>query len=232
MSPILELQNLGISIAGRKILAEASLSLEIGESIAIIGSNGQGKTSLLKTLVGILTPTSGEIKLEGKKLKEYSASDRAKLIGYAPQILTIPPTIKVSEYLAFCRYPLSTTEQDKIYILEILDLVGAREFVNRRVSSLSGGELQRINLASALVCKPKIVLLDEPTMALDIEGQESFRRYLKRLKLESISVLLVTHDLALIREGADRVVHIADSKLSLTTISTEADNSISKSDWS
>ncbi|MDI6715505.1 MAG: metal ABC transporter ATP-binding protein [Actinomycetota bacterium] len=195
-SPIVEIKNLNVAFGGNTALEGINLSIYPSEVIAVIGLNGAGKTTLLKTMLGIYKPSSGLVKLNAKK------------IGYVPQSLSfdrsIPLTVK--ELLrAYSSKKQSIREETR----RKLNLVGALHLENKRVGDLSGGELQRVLLANALLSDPELLLLDEPTTGIDVVGEKGFLEIIKTLQDEQrMAIVLVSHDIHLVYRYATRIVCI------------------------
>ena len=206
----LSVENLCVTVNGRHLLENISFSVEEGSIVAIIGPNGAGKTTLVKAILGLLPYSPGSIKLFGHPVK-HNNSHR---VGYVPQRLEFDRTfpLTVSELLSFSVPPFYSfhfhrKKEEKEHISKLLKIVGASGLVNRSVGSLSGGELQRIMIAKAIVNDPKILFLDEPASGVDIEGQERFHDLIKRLNKETgLTVILISHDLNVVYRYADNVL--------------------------
>jgi zinc transport system ATP-binding protein len=196
---------LTLDLSGRQILRDINLVVEPGEFLGLIGPNGGGKTSLLRVLLGILKPTTGQLR--------WSNSDCGKpRIGYVPQRSGMDRD-----------YPLSSREIVKQGVPGSLPIFGSRgREVNRKADELlarvgltdrakarfvdlSGGQQRRLLLARALMNDPNVLLLDEPTAGVDAQGQEQFCDILCELSRHGITVILVSHDIPLITAHADRI---------------------------
>lgn len=173
------------------ILRDISFSLEEGKITTLLGPNGAGKSTLLRLILGLLTPTGGEIR-RTKGVK----------IGYMPQKLKVNPLLPltVRRFLSLTIHPFWMPEA-------ILKKVRGEKLLERPLSHLSGGEMQRVMLAKALIGKPTLLILDEPTQALDIQGQHHFYEIIETLqKTEGLTVLLVSHDLYRVMRTSDHVI--------------------------
>lgn len=186
MDIILKVSNLNVKFQDQIILENVGFELEKGKTLAIVGPNGAGKTVLFRTLLN-LVPYTGRIEW----------SNKVK-IGYVPQKLSASDVpISVKEFLSF-KNPLNVENP--------LRLVGlsAKEILNKRLGVLSGGQLQRVLIAWAIIDKPNILLFDEPTTGVDIDSEEAIYKMLSELKNEDeITILLISHDIHIVREYSD-----------------------------
>ncbi len=202
---------------------DLSFSVGGGEFIGLLGPNGSGKSTILKLGAGILRPSSGNITLWGKNIREYRNRDRAKLISYLPQLLDISVPFSVRELVNMGLYPydiLPAMSAD-----EALDMVGLRDRAYCRLSDLSGGERRRTFIAMTLLQGAGLLLLDEPLANLDIKYQIELIRLLGKLREErNISIVMALHDInialqfekvMLIKEG--RLLGIGHPKKILTS---------------
>jgi zinc/manganese transport system ATP-binding protein len=207
----LNVENLCVQLNSHHIIENISFSVDEGSIVAIIGPNGAGKTTLIKAILGLLPAASGTVSLFGHSLSSKHILDR---VGYVPQRLDFDRTcpLTVSELLSFTippiyTFPLIRNKKGKKYITELLKTVGAHELEDRCVGTLSGGEIQRVMIAKAIVNDPKMLFLDEPASGVDIEGQERFYDLVKRLNRENgLTVLLISHDLNIVYRFADNVL--------------------------
>lgn len=196
----LSVKNLSVSIDDKEIVKDISLSISSGEWLCIIGPNGAGKSTLLRTLAGIL-PSHGELTIDGSDLRSLSIRDRACWIAYVAQEPVMPRGMKVFDYVMLGRtahLKLLASESPKD--IEMTNLViaelGLTEFAQRDVATMSGGERQRVAIARALAQASPIVLLDEPTTALDVGYQQEVLELIDRLRKEQkIAVISTMHDL-------------------------------------
>ncbi len=180
------------------VLEHVSFSVPAGDFIGIIGPNGSGKTTLLRLMLGLLKPTTGEVKLFGQPVRKFSDW---KKIGYVPQkpgaaVLKFPLTVEEVVGLA-------GTKKAAGEALKAVDLYDRR---NRLLSELSGGQQQRVFIARALVENPRLLILDEPTVGVDTASQAQFYALLRRLNQEKqLTLILVSHDIDVV---AQEVQHI------------------------
>ena len=205
----LKVQNVSVKIGGDKILRDVNLHVHCGQMVALIGPNGAGKSTLLKTLLG-------EREFDGNIIFSVPGSRRAKArIGYVPQSPNFDPgdPLSVADLFTCClsRRPafLGASKKDRELIEECLERVHAEELIDKRVGTLSGGELQRVLLALALEPMPNILILDEPLSGVDIEGQTGLMDMLDEIRRDyDLSILMTTHDFSMLGRYADRVVLI------------------------
>lgn len=189
---LVTVQDLSIRYGARTVLSRVSLSVEPGEIVTIVGPNGSGKTSLLRAIIGAVTPIEGRVTL-GLDVK----------IGYVPQKLHIDETlpITVSRFLKLPR-PVPAAEID-----HALAQAGVPDLSSSQLSRLSGGQFQRVLLARALINKPKLLLLDEATQGLDQRGSASFYQQIEKVRHDTgCAVLMISHELHVVMSASDRVI--------------------------
>ena len=216
---LLQIQNASLAFGERTLWSELSLSVESGEFIALIGANGSGKSMLLKTIIGSQPLSGGSINLLGQKPGKQN-----HLIGYVPQHRAsdqgLPLLVKdaVRFGLDGHRFGFAGAKNAEQLVMAALAEVDALELANKRVGSLSGGEMQRVRVAQAIISGPKLLLADEPLSALDLNHQKKISDLIneQRKRLDS-AVIFVTHDLNPIIEYVDRVIYLAQGKHSIGT---------------
>ncbi len=201
----IEVKNLFFKYESEYVLEDINLTIYDKEYIAIIGPNGGGKSTFLKLLLTLLTPTKGEIKFYNTLASNFKVN-----IGYLPQNINFNLDIPISvEDIVLQgrlkRGKLFYKKEDFLKCEEILKKLNIYEFKNRKISELSGGQRQKVLLARALISEPKILILDEPTASIDIKGQKEIYEILKELDLTKI---VVSHDIKTLFEGVDRVIYI------------------------
>nr|WP_219845813.1 zinc ABC transporter ATP-binding protein ZnuC [Emcibacter nanhaiensis] len=192
MSTLLDLKNITKSFGGRTVLQDVDLSVDAREIVTLIGPNGAGKSTLMKIALGLTAPDSGEV---GRK--------KGLVIGYMPQKLAIDDTLplQVEDFLKL--RPGVTGEA----VDEVLETVRLSRFCKSPVQRLSGGEMQRLLMARALLGNPDLLVLDEPVQGIDIAGQEEIYRLIKQTRDDrGCSVLMISHDLHLVMSATDRVI--------------------------
>jgi zinc transport system ATP-binding protein len=191
-NPLLELQGVSFSSRGRELISAVDLRVTAAEILTLIGPNGAGKTTLLKLALGLLSPTAGKV-----------IRKPGMTIGYMPQKLHIDPSFPLSarRFLSLAG-KTSRSERQKV-----LDEVGISRHADSPVQNLSGGELQRLLLARALLRNPDLLVLDEPAQGVDVHGQAELYQLLARIRSEhGCAILMVSHDLHLVMAATDRVI--------------------------
>jgi energy-coupling factor transport system ATP-binding protein len=215
-------KGLRYSYDGHEALRGVNLTINHGEFIAIMGRNGSGKTTLLKQMVGLLRPERGRVEItpniqpptsntQSLDTRHTSVDDIVRFVGYVPQnpnALLFADTL--AEELAFTRKGHRLPPGDDTPLLEAL---GLTEHVHRYPRDLSGGERQRAALAAVLVAQPQIILLDEPTRGLDYQQKRALANFLRAQKAAGHTVVMVTHDVELVAQCADRVVLMAEGEV-------------------
>lgn len=207
----IELGDVSVVLGGKRVVNGVSASVAMGEWLALIGPNGAGKTTLLRA-VARLVRFSGEIALGGRSVVELSRGELARLVAVVPQEPSTPPWMTVAEYVLLGRTPhlgplAKEGARDRDAAARALARLDLLPFVERRLGTLSGGEKQRVVVARALAQEPSIVLLDEPTAALDIGHQQQALELLDGLREESgLTLVAAMHDLTLAAQFADRML--------------------------
>ncbi len=206
---IVEIENLSFSYDRHKTLEDINLIIKERDFFAVIGPNGGGKSTLLKLILGIIPVQQGSIKTFGEIPKKNLAK-----IGYVPQNtdVNIDFPIKVIEVVLMghigTKRPLFGYAKEEIMCaIGALSQVGMEDFAQKKIGELSGGQRQRVMIARALCAHPKILILDEPTASIDIEGQKKIYELLKFLN-NSITIIVVSHDISIVLEYANKIVHI------------------------
>ncbi len=194
----------------RPAVEDITLAVEEGTRLGVLGPNGGGKSTLLKLTLGLLPLQHGEIKIFGKTAREARA---AGLLGYVPQRneaeLTFPISVRqaVEMPVALALSPFARLSSEaRANVEEAMRLVGVSDLADRRVGELSGGQLQRVMIARAIACKPRLLLLDEPTVGIDVSGQQQFAEMLTALhNALKLTVIVVSHDIRTVAAGCDRI---------------------------
>lgn len=207
----LDVRGLTVERGGRTILRHVDLTVANGEFVAIVGRNGAGKSSVLRALIGALVST-GTLSIEGSDLRALSPRERAQRIAYLPQQSEIPRGLTAYDYIALGRHPWRSplapwSREDRACVEEAVARARVGEFLGRAVDSLSGGERQRVFLAAALAQRAKLLLLDEPSTALDPVQRAELWALLARVRIEcGVAIIAVTHDVDSIARTVDRIV--------------------------
>ena len=216
--PMLAAQQLEVTLAGRTVLHDVSLSLPSGQLVALVGPNGAGKTTLLRALAGLVSST-GTIEVGGDRLSSLSLRERAKRFGYLPQGHLVHWPLPAKDVVALGRYPHGATDparlspRDEQAVLRAMQATNVVEFSERPVTELSGGERSRVALARVLAVEAPIVLADEPTASLDPRYQIDVMINLRSAADRGVLVVVVTHDLGLAARFADTVLVLSDGRL-------------------
>ena len=205
----LRVENLSVQIGSDQILKDVNLHVHCGEMVALIGPNGAGKSTFLKAVLG-QREYQGVI-----AFSQPGQRSKKPRIGYVPQSPAFDPgdPVSVADLFACCmsRRPafLGLSKAMRELVLECLERVHGTDLIDKRVGTLSGGELQRVLLALALEPLPNILILDEPLSGVDIEGMENLMDMLDEIRREyDLSILMTTHDFSMLRRYADQVVLI------------------------
>lgn len=196
------------------LLSQLNLSVSRGEMVALIGRNGTGKSTLLKSMIGLLTPLDGLCLLDGRPLDEYSLPQRARKVSFVSSHLAHLPALSVGELLALGRMPYTgwmgrLTREDREMIQRALDEVQLSTFGDRKMDCLSDGERQRAMIARAFVQDTPLMILDEPTAFLDIPNTYDLVQLLSGFRDRGRSIVYSTHDLETAMQCADKmwVIH-------------------------
>jgi zinc transport system ATP-binding protein len=197
LETIINLENITVNYGEKLAISSVSLKVYDGDYLAIIGPNGGGKTTLLKSMLGLVTPSTGEIDILGKK-----PGKTGRLLGYVPQSSNLdkkfPMTVKEVVMTGRLKKSLSFlnkySKNDIEIVNDLLERVGVYKLRDRMISGLSGGEFQKMLIARALAIEPKIIFLDEPTASVDASSREQIFSLLNELN-DYMTIILVTHDL-------------------------------------
>lgn len=224
---MLSAKSLHLAYGSKQVISDLDLELERGQLLGLIGPNGSGKTSLIRSLSGILKPVSGSISLSNKNIATFSEQERARQIAVVPQSAYLPPAFMVFETVALGRTPhLSWLGHLGAHDLDIIQRVlhasEIEHLSDRRINELSGGEQQRVLLARALAQDCPILLLDEPTAHLDLHHQVSLLNLVRRMAHEqNLAVLIAMHDLNLASLYTDYLVLLVDGRIRAAGTPTE-----------
>ena len=192
MNPIFQAQAMSVRLDGQVVLANVTLSISPGEIVTIVGPNGSGKSTLLRAIIGAVQPESGTLTVRP-----------GLRIGYIPQKLHIDSTLPVT-VLRFLSLPKPVTRSEAF---RVLTLAGAQSVAEKQLSELSGGQMQRVLLARALLAEPELMILDEATQGLDQPGSASFYQLISDIRDDiGCAVLMVSHELHVVMASSDRVI--------------------------
>ncbi len=216
-TPALEISGLRVELGGTEVLHHADMALHRGELLAVVGPNGAGKSTMVRAAAGLTRAVGGEVRWAGTPLRKLSSRQLAKHRAFVPQRPQVPVGVAVHEAVMIGRSPhigpfRRAGARDREAVDVALLRADAEELRDRQLSTLSGGELQRVQLAVGLAQGAPVLIADEPTSALDLGATATMARRLRALADEGLAVLLVVHDLALAAAVADRVVVMADGR--------------------
>ncbi|RJQ65221.1 MAG: ABC transporter ATP-binding protein [Desulfobacteraceae bacterium] len=207
-----DVNRLSHAFEGRPVLTDLRFQVPAGCFFTIIGPNGSGKTTLLKLILRLLPLQNGRIEIGSKEISRYTARDLARTMAYVPQSAPSAFAFTVFEIVLMGRAPHLgwlglESDADRQQSRQAMAMAGIAHLSERRLDQLSGGEQQRVFIARAICQQPKILLLDEPTAALDLAHQVRVMDLMERLRREQgITVIMVSHDLNLAAMYADRVL--------------------------
>lgn len=211
---LVELNGVSAGYGRRVILENLQLTIQRGRFVGLAGSNGSGKTTLLKTLIGILPPVRGAVRF-------HVRNGRVPILGYVPQSGTLDPLFPLTALdvalMGTCgrvgpvRY---IGRQEKAFTRDCLERTGAGDFLDQSFMELSGGQKQRVLIARALVTRPDLLLLDEPTTGLDASASLAIMDLLRDLHRESgLTLIMVNHELPVVRQYAEEVIWLHQGRL-------------------
>jgi len=225
MSSSVQVRDLSVKVGKTTLLQPTSLTVGAGEWLSIIGPNGAGKSTLLRAIVGAAKST-GDIAIGGKSLREMKGTERARRVAWVPQNPIIPSGFLVIDYVLLGRTPhrpllAAERPEDLAFVHQVLVELDLVELAERHVDSLSGGERQRVIIARALAQDAPVLLLDEPTTALDLGHQQEVLMLLDRLRRQGRTIVSTMHDLTLAGQYADRLVMLAEGEIAATGTATE-----------
>jgi ABC-type cobalamin/Fe3+-siderophores transport system ATPase subunit len=202
----------------RRVLDAVRLTVEPGGWLAIIGPNGSGKSTLLRSVLGF-HPHEGEVRIDGVPTTGMPRRDRARCLAYAPQAPVLPEGVTTREYVTLGRTPhrpllAAPRGVDRQVVAEVMERLGLGGLAERHLTTLSGGEQQRAVLARALAQQPRVLLLDEPTAALDLGHAQQVLDLVDRLRRQDgLTVVSTLHDLTLAGQYADRLALLSDGRV-------------------
>jgi iron complex transport system ATP-binding protein len=217
--PLLQAASISFAYEKDPVIREVSLDIQAGEFLGIIGPNGSGKSTLLKLIAGILQPNSQQVLFRGTDLQTCNRKKLAQSLAWIPQEQNMPFPFTVAEVVMMGRHPYLSAfmfegENDFKIVEHAMEQTQTTIFAQRRFNEISGGEKQRVMLASAIAQEPKIMLLDEPTSALDLKYQVELLKILKDLNQpHNVTIVLAMHDLHLASKFCRRLVLLKEGRV-------------------
>ncbi len=224
LAPVVQVEDAAITLGGRTIWRDVSLTVQSGEFLAILGPNGAGKSTLLKAILGLLPLSTGSISVLGSPARRGNA-----LIGYVPQRRHFETDVRIRGRsivrlgldgdkwglpLPFLQRVKERHAEQRVQ--EAIERVGATAYADRPIGELSGGEQQRLLIAQALVTNPKLLALDEPLESLDLRNQQGVASVIRQISHETgAAVLMVAHDINPILTAVDRVIYVARGQVAV-----------------
>ncbi|MDO8212132.1 ABC transporter ATP-binding protein [Conexibacter sp. CPCC 206217] len=216
-APLLEARGIRVEIAGTPILHGADLTAQPGRLVAVVGPNGAGKSTLARVVAGLQRRSGGSVRWHGEELRRLHGRRLARLRAFVPQRPRVPEGIVVREAVLIGRSPhfgplqrLSHGDRDACE--RAMERAGVLAFAERPLTTLSGGELQRVQVAVGLAQETPLLIADEPTSALDLGAAAAMAQLLRDLADDGLAIVLVVHDLALAAAVADEVVVLSHGR--------------------
>jgi iron complex transport system ATP-binding protein len=221
----LSISSLSVTYGARRVLAEIDLRVAEGEWLGLIGPNGAGKSTLLRAIAG-LVPVQGSVVFDGSE-PDTRTRRASQIVAYLPQRPELPPTMSVSDYILLGRSPYislfgSEHDHDHRVVASVIDRLELKELCRRPLGELSGGEAQRVVLARALAQAAPVLLLDEPSTALDLGQGQRVLELVDELRSErNLTVVSAMHDLGMVSQYADRLAVVVAGELVASGTSKE-----------
>lgn len=212
---ILEIENLCFNYPDKSILDKITFTINKGDFVCIIGTNGTGKSTLLKLILNILKPSGGTIKIFGESSTKFKSFSKISYVSQKATSFNLSFPATVEEIVLLGLYSKKgffkfTNNNDKELALNALKRVGMEKFAKHSIGQLSGGQQQRIFIAKALINNPEIIFLDEPTVGIDIKAVDSICCLLGELNKSGITIVMVTHDISSILYHSNKVLLLTD----------------------
>jgi len=211
LEPILSVERVRHAYGAREVLRGVDLILSGGEILALLGPNGAGKTTLVHAICGRFKPDEGEIRIAGRD--PYRDPLARSFLGLVPQALALYPHLTVAENLfAFGRLAGLKGADLRQAAAHAMSVTHTADRARTLVRQLSGGLQRRVNIAAAILADPDLLVLDEPTVGVDLQAREAVADVLRRLKAQGVAILMITHDLEQAADLADRVVFLREGQ--------------------
>ena len=210
--PLLRLERLAVGYGGQPVLSDLNAEIARGDSIGLLGANGSGKTTLLKTIAGVLRPLAGQV--------VFPSRLKRPVVGFVPQRESVEQPLLLSSLEVVVMGACGRVGPGKflgagerLRSVECLEQTGAGSLARERYAELSGGQKQRVLIARALMAKPDLLLLDEPTAGVDNAATKAIADLLLKLNREGITIVMVNHDLPVVRHVARQILWVRDGRL-------------------
>ncbi len=205
---MISIENLHKNFGINQVLNGIDLSITKGQTVAILGPNGSGKTTLIKSILGMVKPSSGDISLAGMSVK--NKWDYRENIDYLPQIANFPGNLKVIELIHMIKdiRGKGITQEDRF-----IEMFGLQPFLNKKLSHLSGGTKQKVNLVLTFMFDSDMIILDEPTSGLDPVSLIALKNLIASEKQKGKTILITSHIMSFVEEVCDKLVFILDGKI-------------------
>ncbi len=219
MIKILDIENISLNFRDKSVLHDVSFSVEKGEFFVIVGPNGAGKTSLLKVLSGLQKVQQGSLTIKDKNISKYRRRNLSQIMAIVPQQIEVGFPFTVADTVIMGRTPHlgilgMEGDEDHDIAREAMEFTEVAHLADRKLYQLSGGELQRVIIARAICQQPEIILLDEPTTALDPAHQIKIMDLMEKFRREQgITIVMVSHDLNLASMYGDRLLLLKDGRV-------------------
>jgi iron complex transport system ATP-binding protein len=219
MSALLNVKHISLQLQKRQVLDQISFAVERQELVSLVGVNGAGKSTLLRCIAGLLPATSGTVHLEDASIAALSRQRIATKVAFLPQKLQVHYPIRVYDFMMLSRYPFGASwwgnrQEDKAAVSRAVALLELGALQDRWIDELSGGEQQRVCIASALVQGASLLLLDEPTASLDPVQQRQFYDLVSSLKKQTdVAFVIASHQIDMSVHYSDRILALAGGRL-------------------
>jgi iron complex transport system ATP-binding protein len=215
---VIDVDGVSVSLGGTEILADVSLSAEVGELVGLVGPNGAGKTTLLRTASGVLEPDGGTVRVDGEDVHALSSREASRQVAVVPQTSAVSFDFDVETVVEMGRHPyrsrLSGVDEDgQETVRAAMERVDVAQFADRSVEAVSGGERRRVLLARALAQDTPCLLLDEPTASLDVTRAVETLSMVRELVDDGRAAVAAIHDLDLAARFCDRIVVLAEGSV-------------------
>ncbi|AEM71840.1 ABC transporter-related protein [Allomuricauda ruestringensis DSM 13258] len=201
------INNLHKRFGKNQVLKGIDLSIDEGRIYAILGPNGSGKTTLIKSILGMVIPDKGEISVLEQSIKK--GWKYRKKIDYLPQIANFPPNIKVKELINMIKDLRNSPSSEA----ELIELFGLEPFLNKKLSTLSGGTKQKVNIVLTFMFDSPLIILDEPTTGLDPKALIRLKELIQKEKAQGKTILITSHIMQFVEEMADEILYLLEGEI-------------------